>query len=128
MLDSRVAGLGDTTIDGLSSPASNIAPDHVPQIAYRADIDVLRAVAVLSVLCFHWHVPPFFGGFVGVDVFFVISGFLITQAIANEVIAGHFSFVRFYERRVRRIFPALYVVIAVTCVAAWFLLLPPQMT
>jgi peptidoglycan/LPS O-acetylase OafA/YrhL len=87
----------------------------------------LRAIAVLSVLCFHWNVRPFFGGFVGVDVFFVISGFLITRLISNETKSGQFSFVRFYERRVRRILPALYVVIAVTCLAAWFLLLPPQM-
>jgi peptidoglycan/LPS O-acetylase OafA/YrhL len=94
--------------------------------SYRPDIDILRAIAVLSVLCFHWDVPPFFGGFVGVDVFFVISGFLITRLIAHDEQADKFSFARFYERRARRILPALYVVIAATGLAAWYLLLPPQ--
>jgi peptidoglycan/LPS O-acetylase OafA/YrhL len=94
--------------------------------SYRPDIDILRAIAVLSVLCFHWDIPPFLGGFVGVDVFFVISGFLITQLIFHEIQAGKFSFARFYERRIRRILPALYAVIAVTGFAAWYLLLPPQ--
>jgi peptidoglycan/LPS O-acetylase OafA/YrhL len=93
---------------------------------YRPDVDILRAIAVLSVLCFHWNIPPFFGGFVGVDVFFVISGFLITRLILHEIEVDKFSFVRFYERRVRRILPALYLVIAATAFAAWYLLLPPQ--
>jgi peptidoglycan/LPS O-acetylase OafA/YrhL len=93
---------------------------------YRPDIDILRAIAVLSVLCFHWEVSPFSGGFVGVDVFFVISGFLITRLIIHDLEVGTFSFARFYERRVRRILPALYVVIAATCLAAWYLLPPPQ--
>lgn len=110
------------------SLASETAPSEGWQVRYRPDIDVLRAIAVLSVLCFHWHAPPFFGGFVGVDVFFVISGFLITRLILNEINSDQFSFARFYERRIRRILPALYLVIAATCIAAWFLLLPPQMT
>jgi peptidoglycan/LPS O-acetylase OafA/YrhL len=91
---------------------------------YRPDIDVLRAIAVLSVLCFHWGISPFSGGFVGVDVFFVISGFLITRLVLNEIHSGQFSFFRFYERRARRILPALYLVIAFTCLAGWFFLLP----
>jgi peptidoglycan/LPS O-acetylase OafA/YrhL len=104
----------------------SILYDERATLTYRPDVDILRAIAVLSVLCFHWDVPHFSGGFVGVDVFFVISGFLITRLIFHEVQAGKFSFARFYERRIRRILPALYTVIGVTGFAAWYLLLPPQ--
>lgn len=83
-------------------------------LTYRADIDGLRAIAVLAVIFFHAGVPGFSGGFVGVDVFFVISGFLITSIIIKEIHAGQFSIARFYERRIRRIFPALFPVIAFT--------------
>jgi peptidoglycan/LPS O-acetylase OafA/YrhL len=96
------------------------------ELGYRPDIDVLRAVAVLSVLCFHWNVRSFSGGYVGVDVFFVISGFLITKILLKDAAAGRFSFVGFYERRIRRIVPALYAIIATTALAACFFLLPPQ--
>jgi peptidoglycan/LPS O-acetylase OafA/YrhL len=75
---------------------------------YRPDIDGLRAVAVLSVLFFHAKVRGVPGGFVGVDVFFVISGYLITSIIAKDISSERFSFISFYERRVRRIFPALF--------------------
>lgn len=88
--------------------------------AYRNDIDGLRAVAVALVVLFHFGAGG--GGFVGVDIFFVISGFLIGGIIDREAQAGQFSLLRFYERRVRRIFPALFAVLAVTAVAAslWF--------
>jgi peptidoglycan/LPS O-acetylase OafA/YrhL len=79
---------------------------------YRADIDGLRAVAILSVLLYHAGFEFAGGGFVGVDVFFVVSGYLITSLIASEHAAGHFSVVGFYERRIRRLFPALFVVIS----------------
>jgi peptidoglycan/LPS O-acetylase OafA/YrhL len=95
------------------------------QNSYRPDIDCLRAIAVLSVIGFHWNIPPFSGGYVGVDVFFVISGFLITRIIHCEMAGGKFSFVHFYERRVRRILPALYVMVAVVAAVSWFILLPP---
>jgi peptidoglycan/LPS O-acetylase OafA/YrhL len=95
-----------------------------PALAYRAEVDGLRAVAVLSVVLFHARIGPFTGGFVGVDIFFVISGFLITQLIANETEQGRFSFARFYERRVRRLFPALFVTVCASLVAAAFLFLP----
>ena len=75
--------------------------------SYRPDIDGLRAVAVIPVVLFHVGVPIFSGGFVGVDVFFVISGYLITSIILPEIEAHRFSIATFYERRVRRIFPAL---------------------
>jgi len=90
-------------------------------LQYRADIDGLRAIAVLVVIFFHAGIPGFSGGFVGVDVFFVISGFLITSIILKEIKVGKFSVARFYERRIRRIFPALFPVIAFTLVVGAFL-------
>ncbi|MCK0168494.1 acyltransferase [Jannaschia sp. S6380] len=93
-------------------------------LSYRADIDGLRAVAVLPVLAFHFGQPWMPGGFVGVDVFFVISGFLITSIIQRELSAGTFSLLHFYERRIRRILPALFVVIAGSLAAATVVFLP----
>ena len=74
---------------------------------YRREIDGLRALAVLPVILFHAGFEMFSGGFVGVDVFFVISGYLITTIILSELEQGRFSIVNFYERRARRILPAL---------------------
>ena len=91
---------------------------------YRADIDGLRAVAVLAVIVFHIHRALLPGGFVGVDVFFVISGFLISRNIVQELHLGRFSIVEFYRRRIKRIAPALLVVTAITLVAAGCLMLP----
>jgi peptidoglycan/LPS O-acetylase OafA/YrhL len=91
---------------------------------YRPDIDGLRAIAVVPVILFHLGVPGFSGGYVGVDVFFVISGYLITSLIAPEIRRGDFSIFAFYERRVRRIFPALFTVMACTVPVALILLLP----
>lgn len=93
------------------------------KLGYRPEIDGLRAVAVLSVLAFHYGLPVR-GGFTGVDVFFVISGFLITQILAAEITAGTFSILGFYDRRMRRILPALLVMLAATLVAGAFVLLP----
>jgi peptidoglycan/LPS O-acetylase OafA/YrhL len=93
-------------------------------MTYRPDIDGLRAVAVLCVVLFHVGTNYSNGGFVGVDVFFVISGYLITRTIDREISAGRFSLVAFYERRARRIFPALFAVLGVTFAAA-LVLLPP---
>lgn len=91
---------------------------------YRPEIDGLRAVSVTAVILFHAGINGFAGGFIGVDVFFVISGFLITQILIGEMTAGNFSIARFYERRARRILPALYTVMAVSSVVALYLLLP----
>jgi peptidoglycan/LPS O-acetylase OafA/YrhL len=91
---------------------------------YRADIDGLRAISVMLVILFHLDVPGFGGGFVGVDVFFVISGFLITGLIFDGIEREAFSFVRFYERRARRILPMLIVVVLVSAAAGYFLLSP----
>jgi peptidoglycan/LPS O-acetylase OafA/YrhL len=95
---------------------------------YRPDIDGLRACAVLPVVLFHMGVPGIKGGFVGVDVFFVISGYVISAQLLESINSGSFSILKFYERRVRRIFPALLFIMALTTAAAVFLLLPPQMT
>jgi peptidoglycan/LPS O-acetylase OafA/YrhL len=81
------------------------------QQEYRADIDGLRAIAILSVIGFHAFPGFFGGGFVGVDIFFVISGYLITRLIQKELVQHQFSFARFYQRRIQRLFPALIVVL-----------------
>ncbi|MCP4614822.1 MAG: acyltransferase [Bradyrhizobium sp.] len=96
----------------------------LPSSKYRPDIDGLRAIAVLLVLHFHAFPAAMPGGFVGVDVFFVISGFLITGIIARELEQRRFSLLTFYSRRVRRIFPALIVVLIVSLVAGWLWMLP----
>jgi peptidoglycan/LPS O-acetylase OafA/YrhL len=93
-------------------------------VGYRSDIDGLRAVSVLLVLGFHLGVPSFGGGFVGVDVFFVISGYLITCMIRDAINEGRFSLWWFYERRCRRILPALLTVIAITAAFGYLLLMP----
>lgn len=91
---------------------------------YRADIDGLRAVAILPVLLFHIGAGVFSGGFVGVDIFFVISGYIIARTLLDDLEARRFSILTFYERRIRRIFPALLFVMLVTFGLAWALLLP----
>ena len=93
---------------------------------YREDIDWLRAIAVLAVVAFHFEAPAVFGGFVGVDIFFVISGYLITGIILSELKAGNFSFARFYERRVRRLLPALYAMVALTAIPSFHFLLTSE--
>lgn len=93
---------------------------------YRPDIDGLRAIAVLAVVVFHAFPARFSGGFVGVDVFFVISGFLITGIIYKGLIAKEFSFLDFWARRIRRIFPALLTVIVATFITGWWYLLPSE--
>jgi peptidoglycan/LPS O-acetylase OafA/YrhL len=92
---------------------------------YRSDIDGLRAIAVLAVVLFHARVPYFSGGFVGVDVFFVISGFLITGIIASE--GERFSLTRFYVRRARRILPALFVVVIASVLMGLVILTPYEL-
>lgn len=97
------------------SPAS--AGEH----KYRADIDGMRAVAVLLVIAYHAFPNVVRGGYIGVDIFFVISGFLITEIIFKQIAEGRFSLAGFYSRRIRRIFPALIVVIFAAVAAGWFL-------
>jgi peptidoglycan/LPS O-acetylase OafA/YrhL len=97
-------------------------------LKYRPEIDGLRAVAVLPVMLFHAGVSGFEGGFIGVDIFFVISGFLITSIIRREQEQGRFSLARFYERRARRILPALFVVLLTCLPFAWMWLLPEDLS
>lgn len=99
-------------------------PQTTSVIRYRRDIDGLRALAILPVLLFHARVPGFSGGYVGVDIFFVISGYLITGIIAREVDENRFSLIRFYERRFRRIMPALALMILTVLAVAAGLYLP----
>lgn len=94
---------------------------------YRREIDGLRALAVVPVILFHAGFEAFSGGFVGVDVFFVISGYLITSIIFAQKAAGTFSLLDFYERRARRVLPALFLVMAVCIPFAWLWLLPGDM-
>lgn len=91
---------------------------------YRKEIDGLRALAVLPVIFFHAGFSTFSGGFVGVDIFFVISGFLITTILLDDISHSRFSFISFYERRARRILPALMFVTLISLPFSWFLMLP----
>lgn len=93
-------------------------------IQYRADIDGLRALAVVLVVLFHAGLPWITGGFIGVDIFFVISGYLITSIILSDVRKGNFSYLTFYERRARRILPAFYFVATISLLAAIIMFTP----
>ena len=96
-------------------------------ITYRPDIDGLRALAVLPVVLFHADLSVFSGGYVGVDIFFVISGYLITSILLRDIKENKFSITTFYVRRVRRIFPALFVVLAFSGVAGFIILMPDEL-
>ena len=109
----------DRDVAGLVSPSGS------ETIRHRADIEGLRAVAVIAVVAFHCGFSQFGGGFVGVDVFYVLSGYLITTFMVGEITAtSRLSFVGFYGRRARRLLPAATLVIAATMVAGWFVLDP----
>jgi peptidoglycan/LPS O-acetylase OafA/YrhL len=111
------------------APATAASSARLPQPAakYRADVDGLRAVAVIPVLFFHTGMGLFSGGYTGVDVFFVISGFVITRKLVDDMDAGQYSIASFYVRRIRRIIPALIGTILVSYVAALVLFLPDAM-
>lgn len=96
-------------------------------ISYRSDIDGLRCIAILVVILFHIGAPFFSGGFVGVDVFFVISGYLIGSHVYRETRSGNFSLRRFYERRAKRILPAFFFVLSITYALSCFLLSPSEL-
>ena len=101
--------------------------EHSPSpMRYRAEVDGLRAVAVLPVILFHAGLSLCSGGFVGVDVFFVISGYLITSIIVDQHQRGTFSLLDFYARRARRILPALFFVVLCTMPLAWHWMVPGQ--
>jgi peptidoglycan/LPS O-acetylase OafA/YrhL len=93
--------------------------------SYRPDIDGLRAVAVLAVILYHFNAALLPGGFIGVDIFFVISGYFIIGTIVREISNGEFSLINFWERRVRRIFPAMFVMLTAVTIASYYFLLIP---
>lgn len=95
---------------------------------YRSDVDGMRALAILPVLLFHAGFSVFSGGYVGVDIFFVISGFVITSKLLNDIDDGRFSIGSFYVRRIRRLLPAMAVTLGVTFLAGLFILVPPALT
>jgi peptidoglycan/LPS O-acetylase OafA/YrhL len=96
-------------------------------VSFRPEIDGLRAVAVTAVIMFHAAIPLFAGGFLGVDIFFVLSGFLVGGSVIEALKAKEFSFLEFYARRARRIFPALFAMLLATFGVAWFILPPIEM-
>lgn len=98
---------------------------HTP--SYRPDIDGLRAIAIIPVILFHARVPGFGGGFLGVDVFFVISGYLITSLIGREIFDRSFTYLSFWERRARRLLPPMFLVVAVSSAVAYLILLPEEL-
>jgi len=120
IMPGRLSGAG-----AAAAPRADDVPIPLDRSGYRADIDGLRALAVLPVVLYHAGLG-LTGGFVGVDVFFVISGFLITSLIQKDLEQGRFSLAEFYERRIRRIFPALFAVIGASFVAAGLLFMPPE--
>lgn len=120
-----LAGVAGT---GLTAPSAGTHPlDATQRVAHRADIDGLRAIAVAIVVGFHCGIPLLPGGFVGVDVFFVISGFLIGGILYDEAVTGRFSYAKFYARRIRRIAPALIVVVAATTLAGLVFMSPQEL-
>lgn len=106
----------------MTSLQSHLLHPHLSHPKYRPDIDGLRAIAVLSVVAFHAFPNGLKGGFIGVDIFFVISGYLISTIIFQNLEKGTFSFTEFYVRRIKRIFPALILVLAASFAFGWFAL------
>lgn len=110
------------------SPRTGIKKLKASNLKYRTEIDGLRAIAVLPVIFFHAGFELFCGGYVGVDVFFVISGYLITSIIIHEMEGNNFSLIKFYERRAKRILPALFFIMFLTLPFAYAWMLPSQLT
>lgn len=97
-------------------------------VAYRDEIDGLRAIAIISVILYHAGFKMFFsGGYVGVDIFFVISGYLITSIVQKECEEGTFSLIQFYERRCRRILPALFFILFLSSIFAYYCMSPEKL-
>ncbi len=113
-------------MDAFPQSEPHINKSH-PGRTYRPDIDGLRAVAILSVVAYHAGIRAVGGGFVGVDIFLVISGYLITSVICDDILNGRFSVARFYARRAKRILPALFAVLLACYVVAAFLLSPVEL-
>ena len=114
------------TVESIADPAPSQPPSAASPTRFRPDIEGLRAIAVVAVLAFHAGVPGFEGGFVGVDVFFVISGFLITGQMLRDVDGTGLRFRDFYARRARRLLPAATLVIVATLIGSALFLSPLQ--
>ena len=91
---------------------------------YRSEIDGLRALAIIPVILYHYDIKYFDWGFIGVDIFFVISGYLITSIILREIAQSSFSLIGFYERSAKRIFPAFFFTILITLIASYLIMSP----
>ena len=103
---------------------NNLLLENIIMISYRKDIDGLRSIAVVLVLFYHVNLPFLSGGFTGVDIFFAISGYLITSIIFRDILSGEFSYKAFYKRRISRLFPALFAVFIFTTFSSYLLFLP----
>lgn len=119
-------GSGTDASDTQQPSTRSFTQDLRQHPTYRPDIDGLRALAIIPVLLFHAFPTSIPGGFIGVDIFFVISGFLISSIILKGLQRDSFSFPGFYANRIKRIFPALLLVLSVSCVFGWFFLLPGE--
>ncbi len=127
-MSSTLPNIREQKVDpGAGAQSSAVKVARSGRLKYRPDIDGLRAVAVLSVMAFHMELAHFSGGFVGVDVFFVISGYLISAIVFSEISQGTYSITSFYERRIRRIFPALFAMLIVFSVCALFYMFSSEM-
>ena len=107
---------------------AEVGKDTTEKLRYRADIDGLRGISILFVFLYHLFPQIFVGGFIGVDIFFVISGFLISKIIFKKLQTSSFSFIQFYSRRIKRIFPALIITCAVCIGYGWLVLFPNEFT
>jgi peptidoglycan/LPS O-acetylase OafA/YrhL len=125
----EIGHIGETSTANFS-PATRLGAvgegGRTVNTRYRADVDGLRAVAVCLVIAFHSFPSVAPGGFTGVDVFFMISGFLITSILESDLQGSRFSIIRFYSNRIRRIAPALIIVILSVLLFGWLLLMPDE--
>ena len=111
---------------GKSEAGPGVAGKHASPDGFRLDINALRALSVIAVVGFHFQIPGFAGGFVGVDVFLVITGYLMTTKVLNELRLGRFSLWTFVMMRMRRIYPALAVAVGASVIIGWFVTLPGE--
>jgi peptidoglycan/LPS O-acetylase OafA/YrhL len=109
---------------GTAEAGRGAAGKHASPDGFRLDINALRALSVIAVVGFHFQISGFAGGFVGVDVFLVITGYLMTTKVLNELKLGRFSPWTFWMMRFRRIYPALAVTVAASVIIGWFVTLP----
>ena len=113
---------------GNTGAAPGAAGKHASPDGFRLDINALRALSVIAVVGFHFQIPGFAGGFVGVDVFLVITGYLMTTKVLNDLKLGRFSLWTFVMMRMRRIYPALAVRSRASVVIGWFVTLPARIS